>query len=375
MNPATAYLVMARGTGRDNQTTAWSVRAIEKYTGMSRGKAKDALGVLKSANLVGVLRDSTKPKYVLLPAQQVPDLLNDPRGALSAGEQLVCIDVQNGKKVSKGQQSYAEKAVQKGWLIRLEDGQYAPAPQPEPEPEWIWLPNELVTGAANETPPVELVRQTQDAMTLRLLVDFYSAQNLREDGGISRRYTYRIFERRRVGSYAEFTVWGFCSPRLWVHWEGITLCHRRDRVSKQERDAGESEATDFFRRQEQLSDLGLVEWQPHLVESEDAQSEIIHPFGMQHSDRPEDRLGDAAYAAASAMLTDGQRQWSLDQGLWLAPVRRHMGRVQLVSIARLRYRPHTRMTAAWFADFNAKAEAFRRKRCSGALVEAGVSAG
>jgi hypothetical protein len=37
-----------------------------------------------------------------------------------------------------------------------------------------------------------------------------------------------------------------------------------------------------------------------------------------------------------------------------------MGRVQLVSIARLRYRPHTRMTAAWFADFNAKAEAFRQ---------------
>ena len=39
----------------------------------------------------------------------------------------------------------------------------------------VWLPNTLVTGAANETPPIERVRQTRDPMTLRLLVDCYHA--------------------------------------------------------------------------------------------------------------------------------------------------------------------------------------------------------
>ena len=38
VNMATAYLVMARGTGGDNVTTAWSVNAIEKHTNMSRNR-------------------------------------------------------------------------------------------------------------------------------------------------------------------------------------------------------------------------------------------------------------------------------------------------------------------------------------------------
>jgi hypothetical protein len=53
-------------------------------------------------------------------------------------------------------------------------------------PEWIFLPNTFVTGAADETQPLELLRQTQDPMALRLAVDLYYAQNLAEDGGVSR---------------------------------------------------------------------------------------------------------------------------------------------------------------------------------------------
>ena len=43
MNAAVAYLVLGRGTARDNRTTAWSVQAVEKYTSISRGRAQQAL--------------------------------------------------------------------------------------------------------------------------------------------------------------------------------------------------------------------------------------------------------------------------------------------------------------------------------------------
>ena len=72
MNAAVAYLVLARGTGRDNRTTAWSVQAIEKYTSISRGRAQQALELLAKDGLVEVLREGTRPKYLLRAAHEVP---------------------------------------------------------------------------------------------------------------------------------------------------------------------------------------------------------------------------------------------------------------------------------------------------------------
>jgi hypothetical protein len=60
LNAAVVYLVLARGTARDNRTTAWSVQATEKYTSISRGRAQQALGLLVKNGLVEVLRESTR---------------------------------------------------------------------------------------------------------------------------------------------------------------------------------------------------------------------------------------------------------------------------------------------------------------------------
>jgi hypothetical protein len=49
LNPAVAYLVLARGSGADNRTTAWSVNAIEGYTGIGRPRAKKAIDALMTA--------------------------------------------------------------------------------------------------------------------------------------------------------------------------------------------------------------------------------------------------------------------------------------------------------------------------------------
>ena len=77
LNEAVAYLVLARGTGRDNRTTTWSVESIERYTGISRHRAAAALKVLQAKGVVNLLRAGTKPKYDLIP---FADLAESDRG-------------------------------------------------------------------------------------------------------------------------------------------------------------------------------------------------------------------------------------------------------------------------------------------------------
>jgi hypothetical protein len=357
VNGAVSYLVLGRGTAADNRTTAWSVQAIEKYTGLSRGKASASVKVLQDNSFVRLLRGGTKPKYELLPFLEIPGM--DPRQPLNVLEDRVVGLVQGGKDVRGSDRAYARRAAQKGWLVEGGSGSFTIAPEPDLEPDWIWLPNELVTGAANEAPPVELVRQTQDVMTLRMLVDFYHAQNLREDGGIGRGFTHQKYDRFEVGRQSQYVVWGFSAQGITsVVWNGSTTCHRREKLTDEEKAAGQNAGIDFFRRQSQLVGLGLIEWVPHLFESDELSAEIIHPVGLAGSASLEDRLGLAAHEAGRAMLTDGQREWAAEKGLWLAPVPRHVANVQMIGIARLRYRPHTRVTAAWWADLNAKGEKY-----------------
>ena len=215
--------------------------------------------------------------------------------------------------------------------------------------EQIWLPNSLVTGADAEVAPVERLRQSQDVDTLKMFVDSYQGQNLREDGGISRRFVHQAYERESVGRRGEYEVWGFRQKTSYVRWDGFTKYHKRQ-TGPQE-DWGE----DFFRRQQQLTDLGLWEWVPHLFESEDLEAEVIHPYGrIGASIELEARLGEAAHAAGLALLTQGQQDWAADEALHLVPVLRHIANVTMIGVARLRYRPHTTLTAAWWADLQTK---------------------
>jgi len=195
-------------------------------------------------------------------------------------------------------------------------------------------------------------------MALRLLVDMYYAQNLREDGGVLRRYVWQEYDRVKIGDRAAFVIWGFRRHSDWVNWENeVTAPHRREELTKEEKAAGKNAAVDFFRRMGQLSDLGLVEWVPHLVESADASGEIIHPLGTGGTENVEDRLGQAAHEAARSLITQVQYDWAVENGIGLlVPVPRHIANAQVVGIARLRYRPHTSLTAAWWADLHANAD-------------------
>jgi hypothetical protein len=354
MNEAVAYIVQARGTGRDNRTTTWSVESIERYTGISRHRAATAVKNLQAIGFTRLLRGGTKPKYDLVPFSELPSA--DPRPTLSGPESLAVDWVRRGIGLGRNDQRHARNAAKKGWLLEHQ-GEFTIAPVPEMKPDLIWLPNEVVDGAAGETPPLELVRQTQDPMTLRLIIDMYHAQNLREDGGVSRRFIWKKFDRVKIGEHAQFTVWGFHQPSEWLSWENrLTLPHRRE-LTNEEKTAGRSQGCDFFQRTVYLSNLALIQWVPHLVESAEETGEIIHPLRMGGSDNIEDLLGHAAHEAGKALITEGQYDWAVKNGIHqLVPVPRHIANVQMIGIARLRYRPHTRMTTAWWADLKANAE-------------------
>jgi len=290
----------------------------------------------------------------LTPAHELPGF--DFRPPLDRVEKRFVNDIKCGKPISgRGDFAYARALVGKGWLSEPENEKFVLSPDPDPAPQWIWLPNELVTGANAEIPPVELLRQGQEVMLLRLLVDFYSAQNLRDDGGIGKQVTHQKYHRVKVGEQGQYTVWGFRLDCETVIWEGPTACHRRT-LTEEERASGARSGDLYFRRMAQLVKLGLVEWIPHLYESDGDEAEVVHPFGIGRSNNIEDRIGTAAHLAGLRLLTQGQREWAAREGLWLVPVLAHIADAKLYAIARLRYRPHTSMTAAWWAELSTKGE-------------------
>ena len=82
------------------------------------------------------------------------------------------------------------------------------------EPLAVWLPNALIDGAADEVPPVELIRQTRSLPALRLLVELYAVQFLPNYGGVPRDLLKVVFDRAKVGEQGPFVVWGFRSKHM-----------------------------------------------------------------------------------------------------------------------------------------------------------------
>ena len=229
------------------------------------------------------------------------------------------------------------------------------------EGELIWLPRTLVEGAANELAPLVKLRQTQDHMALRLLVELYTAQNLREDGGINTKTVYQSFERRKAGQQGAYTVWDFTSSgSQWVFMNSdAAKAHRREALTAEEKMAGKKledvRAVDFFQRLGTLKALGLIEWVPYLYEGKEG--EPIHPVAWNGLPM-EKELYKAATAAGIRMLTGGQNDHL--EGVPV-PVPNHITEAAMIGIARLKYRPHTAMTAAWWAQHQSICEGFTEK--------------
>ena len=198
MNPACALLAMACGTGKDNSTTKWSAEAVSSHIGVRWTTAKEAVTSLIDHRLV------------------------------------------------------AQKT----------ENRTRPTYKIEKEGDSIWLPKALIEGAANEVAPVSRLRQTQDVMTLRLLVELYSAQNLREDGGISTKVLFQEYSRQRAGERGIHVVWDFSYENEYVAWGAAAKPHRREKLTDLEVSEGKNHAVDFFKRKRVLFSICLLYTSP-----------------------------------------------------------------------------------------------------------------
>lgn len=345
MNPAVAYLVLACGTGRDNRKTAWSAQAVAVYGGMAWLRGKPAIDVLRDHGFISQTQAGSRPRYELLDWLEVKEAIKAQRPPMGPYQATIHEQIVQGKQPrSKLQRATADDLVREGrlWLIGEEYVAQPPKDVAPAEEHYIWLPNTLVCGThAGEDPPVSRIRRYGDVLALRLLVDLYQAQHLRDDGGISRTVVYQEFEREPAGEQGIYRVWSFKQGQQYVTKHRITEPH----CSRQ---------TDgdlmFWHCLRRLQEQRLIEFVPHLCESEKPDSEMIHPYGVDWSEKGlenlENVVGQAAHYAAMEMCRPG---YSLKGNAYLAPVPRNYCNVQMVGIASLHYRPHTKLTSEWWA--------------------------
>ena len=348
MNPSCAYLVLARGSQADNRHTSWSINAVKQYTGISVERAQQAVQALRESLFIQQIKSGWNPQYELLRWIERRNALAGRTLAgqvLSPSERRVYESIADGKQPSGGdQQEIADKLLGHGLLHR--DGSIYLKEWIEPLEETsqnlIWLPNELVSGTGeSEASPVAHVRRSEDVMALRLLVDLYRDQNLRDDGGISRRVLRREFKRDQVDKVRRYNIFAFTPGEYLARNTGAAACHF----------AGTG-GSDFDHRLSILRECGLIDFIPHLCESPSPDSEIIHPCGLDWTPQglldPENEVSWLANEAAKAMADPTKYMQAVTASAMLfIPVSKDYPHAHVVGIARMRHRPRTMRTIRW----------------------------
>jgi hypothetical protein len=380
LNPSVTYLVMARGSGPDQRTVRWSVNAVEKRTGISRPRVKAAVAALIQTGCVRLVKGGKRPAYYLTPAHQIrgcegasPDLHGDEfevYGTIALKGSMWVPQTNNKHREDWGDVGrpcdVALRLAKQGWLKSLGNQWFEAVSYDEEtasRPDWIWLPNAIVDGAADETAPLELVRQSHDAIALRLFIDLYHAHNLLTEGGVTWRRGKGLrveYKRNKVQERGEYIVWGFEKSKM-TAWAAaafiaphLTGQNETVYVNGQpvEQDSG---LRLFWAAFKVLQGCGLIDMVPHLIEADTDDGEVIHSLGSERSEPVEREVGSTALFAADDMLEDFQRARLEMEDHWqLVPVARHLANVQLVGIGRLTYRPQTEATALWLADLKAR---------------------
>lgn len=354
INAALTYLVLARGSGGDNRTTSWSANAIEERTNVHWKRAKAAIIALCDATLVRQTKGGVRkrPQYYLPPFHEISGA--EPTVEERAFMQALLQKPDRPVPKSSSYQSWgcpkpyavASGLVKKGWLVEDGRDRFKLRPLSDETPDWVWLPNTLIDGMGVGAAPIELIRQTQNLAAIRLLVDLYHVQSLDQNNGVSHHHLFQSYEREKVGENGIYVLWGFRggSTKAWGHRspakEHLTGIKGPDGV-----DAG---WPIFWKAIELLGDLGLIEFVPHVIDSDGPEGEILHPYGSSNLGEPgEQAVAVAAHQAAYAMLNPGKAAGGAVSGLWLLPSPRHMANVQMVGIARLKHRARTTATSKW----------------------------
>ena len=297
INVLVAYLVIANGSGADNLTSSWSAQAIHKYTGISRKRASQAISRLIEKKIILKIKDGTKPQYKITE----PKL-----------------------------RTYETKKL-------------------------IWLPNEIITGVKSEQPPITKLRSSQDFLLIKLFIDLYSFHDLVEDQGVSREIIHKHFDKTIIGSVDQYDICGFNFETKSVYFTDLTFDHQNEDKSFNK----------FWNRLRKLELLGLIYWPIFLCESDsDGQGEYIHALGY-HGVTSKQEINDKSNKLAllfkqfSFLLLEVLRDRGfyikdelIDKSEIILPILKQYDNANLISVIRLRYRPKTKKTACWYAQFS-----------------------
>lgn len=315
LNLVTAFLVLLAGTGADHRLTKWSAKACEEYVGMGKPRAKRAIDELIAAGLVERTESSTamRPQYLM------PDLPRDI--------------------------------------------------------EPIFLPVQLVTGLSNEAPMLRRVRETGDALLLRMLIDIYGLiepdltygvpiANLREAGT-------EDIDARKVLEMGANSVWALVYGGRTMAAGEWTTRHYDSECS-----AGE-EWNPFWERIRKLRSIGALYFEPWVFEGPSLDAEPLFPIVIQDriSQREEDpvtKITSQAYSTSMALA--GERTWLIESHSAdaLVPMALHQQQPALQGVARLKVEPDTPGHRRAYAK---RMESIERYIAAFARVEAGAIEG
>ncbi len=288
LNLILTYFTLLAGTGSDHRLTKWSASACEQYLGIGKPRAKHAIDELIGGSLIKHTENSTRlsPQYEL------------------------------------------------------------PALPLEAEP--IFLPVQALTGLKGENPIFRRVRETGDAMLLRMLVDLYGMVDTDATFGVP-------IASLRNGSHANSEVVSRKVAQVGVHavWaleEGTYQSAGGDwalRHVSEGRKGGGYDWTKFWERVAQLKQIGAIYYEPWLFEGAEMDAEPLMPLDpaglYQVSERDDGgRLTKLAYDAAYALVSEERPYVFEKSGAdYFVPLPLHHQPPALRGVARLRVEADT----------------------------------
>jgi hypothetical protein len=221
LNPAIAFLVLARGSAADNITTRWSADAVSRSLGIAWKRASVAIAALEEAGLAKTVKKSDAARSM-------------PTRRLAFPKDM--------RKV-------------------------------------IWLPNTLVDGAGDGPVPIARLRQTQRLDYLQAYIELYGLQDLEGDGGLPRDLLNQVYSRVHICDAGPFRVYGFDhgSQHCWTRGP-LARFHLEGKNAP----PGGWPSWNFLHT---LDSLGLLEWIFYLAEGSSPDAELMHALtGDKHAD-------------------------------------------------------------------------------------------
>ena len=285
LNLVTAYIVLLAGTGSDHQFSKWSAKACEQHTGMGKPRAKVAIDELIEHGFVARTDNATKlrPQYRLQP---IP-LDSDP----------------------------------------------------------IFLPVALVTGIETEASMLRRVRETGDALLLRMLVDLYGLVQLDATFGVPvsalSETAPKDYPARKVFEIGIHSIWALRlsggSKSALGDW---AVRHRAKSRSK------DGAWEDFWARVGVLEKIGAIWYEAWIFDGAEADAEPLFPVdfaALYHRAEGDDvaQLTSTMLEAAANLSeerSDLLGRYSLDMLVTLAQHRRAPG---IRGVARMRIEADT----------------------------------